>query len=487
MQVFARGAAFYLLCLMLSTDGFSNKRVVESFSRGKKKQGTLKRDMSPDASELMEQKRESFSSLEDFHEGVWTGRSASFGVSSDALAGMIKRKECEKYRSCMNVKEGGEESDPKKDRYGSMMETLSWGEEWEKIATRSIPLGESMDVDSVDGSYSCDMVFQRGDIPSDISGTSAFVKFGIEHCLVLNDRERVRCFVLYGVDDTLLRVVVCEETRASSSNDQDTASLTSNPQQTAIHPMDLLQRLSSSNQDIHDYQGHLRRCPMSIFTLVSGLWLGDIVIRDHSLPSSLSSNGFSSPAAKLTKDPFALWSTGVQKIAISYTWDYGTTLRQRYHVGRSIGTLLSNQIPNLSMGTILRPTKSSTPKMPNTHIFIDFDMGRYAAFLLGSILIKVPRFLNFSHKKRKLQPFYTDIAVFLQKSTTIHQHYQTFFQQNQQNSSMSSSTLPDIVCAKLSRLYNASGKLHQGTTSFYHLKRHTVEQYTGETDSFSGL
>jgi hypothetical protein len=72
-----------------------------------------------------------------------------------------------------------------------------------------------MDIDSVDGSYSLDIISLLG-IPSDVVGTEKLSQFGVEHCNAVNDGARVRCLALYGVEGALSRVVVMHEERIES-------------------------------------------------------------------------------------------------------------------------------------------------------------------------------------------------------------------------------------------------------------------------------
>lgn len=98
-----------------------------------------------------------------------------------------------------------------------MKETFEWSESSSEnedntsdfIKIKSIQLAESADVDSVDGSYSIDIPLL--DLPPIISGTNMLVKFGIEHSLAISDNDRARCFLLYGMDDQLSRIVICNE------------------------------------------------------------------------------------------------------------------------------------------------------------------------------------------------------------------------------------------------------------------------------------
>ena len=147
---------------------------------------------------------EAIESLTTYHEGSWSGKARSFTVVPDVAAGIVKRKASPEYQ--VSVKLGLNI----KDRDFSLTETFSWDEN--KISSRSLSLNEcNVDVDSVDASYSLDSSLP--DFPSAISGTDKLCQFVIEHCIAASEERRMRCFLLYGVDQSLQRIVVCEETR----------------------------------------------------------------------------------------------------------------------------------------------------------------------------------------------------------------------------------------------------------------------------------
>jgi hypothetical protein len=210
-----------------------------------------------------------------------------------------------------------------------------------------------MDVDAVDASYSLDVTLP--DISSTLVGSDQLQQFLVEHCIAVSDNHRSRLLALYSAtDQSLLRVVVCEETRmvpvnknenaddntkavtASDSKltlaelvemqadvdrlvdkivgqvQQPPATSTSNGATTPLTP-DLLSSLSSSSassssqqQYQHQHQPHkplmqpysnddenangLNLHTISLLELSSGLWLGDAMVRDMSSSLAASSS-----------------------------------------------------------------------------------------------------------------------------------------------------------------------------------------------------
>merc|ERR1711862_140284 len=166
--------------------------------------------------------------------------------------------------------------------FGKIQETISWKDKNDimKVSIRNIELSKSFDVDSVDSSYSCEFLLNNnGDdtsnIPSILSGikNKKNIKFCIEKCLVTSENDRTRCFLLY--DDTycLFRIVICYETRVIDDNDDD-----NNKYSSSSNDSDAMNQLEQMLE-----QQKLIPYPITIFTLVSGTWLGDIIIRNHQL------------------------------------------------------------------------------------------------------------------------------------------------------------------------------------------------------------
>ena len=149
------------------------------------------------------QSKDALRILVDFHEGTWTGKATSFSITNDLSAGIRMRKVSPEYKSTIKVG-----LDLRNQEY-TMTETLEWES---KMKRRQLSLIEaSMDVDTVDGSYSLDTSLP--DLPEDLIGTKKILQFGIEHCIAVNDNARVRAFAFYGIDQSLARIVICLEER----------------------------------------------------------------------------------------------------------------------------------------------------------------------------------------------------------------------------------------------------------------------------------
>ena len=573
---------------------------------------------SPDANELAQQKFETIKSLSDFNDGVWKGSATAYIVKSDVAAGVTKLPTLAHYESvcATSLEQNGL----------SLTETFSWdsestsksnsnddndddnddndddgydnneekGEEnvMTKMTTRTIPLGESTDVDNVDGSYSLDIPSPLSDLPpSSITGTDAIVKFAIEHSLAISDHERVRMFVLYGLDDYLMRVVICNEERprnnpmnpnennkegessssssssSSFSNDfslkdldgmsvdmdriisqmtGETQSKSNKPKvtssSTAEDKMEQLMRaMEVRNQDILSQNNNMGndnvndndndndndngaskedmeelsidRYPMSLFNLVSGVWLGDAVVRNHptsssSINQSQSTKGFgkastssstsTSTSAKGSPKPgsgmndgFAEWDTGVQKLAMTYQWDYDTKVRQRFDVGRSMGVSIHPEQPMISNGSIITNYMARGKDPEERMTTIDLEYGNYVMFVSGSIMVNVPRVLsvgtkNTNNKKNKIDgpPFYTEFAMF-QKRTSKQQEQkevESMRKLNLPDDPLSNENIPnmnitppELFCSRLTRLYGRNGALSQATSSFFTMDRSTMK------------
>lgn len=162
--------------------------------------------MSSSSSGNNDEAMEAIRSLADFHHGEWQGTANSFSVTADVAAGVVQRKVSSAYN--VSVKLGMDAG-----RQFSLTETISWDD---RIALRSLPLrGCNLDVDSVDASYSLDSTLP--DFPTGLSGTDKPYQWIIEHCIAAGEDRRARCFAMYGIDQSLTRVVVCNEERLNEN------------------------------------------------------------------------------------------------------------------------------------------------------------------------------------------------------------------------------------------------------------------------------
>uniref|UniRef100_A0A7R9WEG5 Uncharacterized protein n=1 Tax=Pseudictyota dubia TaxID=2749911 RepID=A0A7R9WEG5_9STRA len=106
-------------------------------------------------------------------------------------------------------------------------------------------------------------------------------------------------------------------------------------------------------------------------------------------------------------------------------------------------------------------------------IYIDFDMGKYAGFVLGSVYIKAPRYLNFAPQSNSASPLLTEFAVFQKRNeggaSTTEAGSNLDFDEG-------GSKLPDAFCSRMTRLYDRDGTLTQGSTSFFTVQPASASQ-----------
>jgi hypothetical protein len=304
-------------------------------------------DNNADAEDTAE---EAVQSLANFHVGSWRGTAQSFGVSADVAAGILLRRKSLPYTVDVTLTSKH-----------AWQETMEWMPN-DTSDTSTIPepsvrsinfAASNMDVDAVDASYSLDVTLP--DISSTLVGSDQLQQFLVEHCIAVSDNHRSRLLALYSAtDQSLLRVVVCEETRMvpvnknenentkdvtasdskltmaelvemqadvdqlvdkivgqvqqppEGSNDSLSASKSASESSTA----DLISSLSSSaslsspqhqqkqplmqpySSDDENANGLLPHT-ISLLELSSGLWLGDAMVRDMSSSLSASSSSAS--------------------------------------------------------------------------------------------------------------------------------------------------------------------------------------------------
>lgn len=454
---------------------------------------------------------EALRSLADFHEGRWKGKARSFTVLPDTAAGIVQRKVSPDYE--ISVKLG-----LNSDRDYSLTETFSWDEG--KFKARNLSLLDcSLDVDSVDASYSLDVSLP--DLPSVITGTDKISQFAIEHCIAASEDKRLKCFLLYSMDQSLQRVVVCEETRVKQglqsgekagqregSGNQLTAEdliemqndvdrlvekLTANmktdipsdnpsPQQGATSSSDsLFEKLGQSMSSDEGNQA-LTLHDISLLELSSGVWLGDAIIRNNpNVPFGESSTGrgfggssdvMVSPSSLDLKRNFADWSVGVQKVAWRWMWNFGEEIRQVVDVGKAMGDKLADCLSKSENGNVCVNESLSrrTPKAERM-VFIDWS-ANMVGFLVGPACIRAPRYLSFDQKKAK--PFYTEFAIF--QTTKVGDESSRMLEAMDIDSDGGDVKFPSLCFSKISRVYNHEGRLKQGSTSFYTFKRFGIDE-----------
>ena len=448
---------------------------------------------------------EAIESLTTYHEGSWSGKARSFTVVPDVAAGIVKRKASPEYQ--VSVKLGLNI----KDRDFSLTETFSWDEN--KISSRSLSLNEcNVDVDSVDASYSLDSSLP--DFPSAISGTDKLCQFVIEHCIAASEERRMRCFLLYGVDQSLQRIVVCEETRIeqdqnsvprkteAENGNQLTARDLLEMQSDVDHLVDKitgnnkeddkgettradssesessrLNRLEESLSSTDSEAQKLSLHDISLLELSSGVWLGDAIIRD--IPTVKSSpmergQGFGTSSREASKSKkirsFGSWTIGVQKIAFRLMWNFGEEIRQVVDVGKAMGAELVACMSQSLSGTVC-VNESLKRRMPKEDrmVYMDWTGDNMVGFLLGSAYIHAPRYLNFNEAATG-KPFFTEFCLY-QGTEKILKDKQPLSAEDEEENG-----LPELCCSKISRVYNFEGQLKQGCTSFYTFKRFGVDE-----------
>ena len=409
--------------------------------------------MKPDSEELRQQKAETLQALADFNDGTWSGRATSFSISPDVAAGVTKRKMSNPYETSVATQFGLQGDGLK------MVETIQWKSkrngsgEGICVATRNTKLGKSMDVDAVDGSYSCDAALF--DMPSAITGTDSLIKFAIEHSLAINDNERSRCFLMYGIENQLVRVMVCDETRNKGGSDNiekgdvdaslsgaaqgdfiglsedddvemaaaidrlvgkitsesgvtqsirldDAPSVPGGVMDTITEDSTVKEKINRLNnvvQDSKDLTSKSSRYPMNMYSLSIGAWVGDAVIRDQNIEDTSLTRGFGTVTkSKKTVfgDGFAEWSVGVQKVTFQFFWDFDQTIRTVINYGRSLGVHTDEMMPVSTMGVINDELMSRRLKPEERMLFIDYDIGKYVGFIVGSVYIKVSFSMHFA-------------------------------------------------------------------------------------------
>lgn len=451
---------------------------------------------------------EALHSLTDFHEGLWQGVATSFSVTNDVAAGVVQRKTSDAYTVAVTLG-----ADPALSDY-TLTETITV--DGGEACRRKIALSNcNMDVDSVDASYSLDVTLP--DFPSALAGTQKLQYFGIEHCLATSDNERARCFAFYGTDEQLSRIVLCHEERVGAESSgppppppTDRYQLTARDLIEMRSDIDrIVDRITGGNSTLlsardstanvngrsflssqseldplNRFQAPttgessavsatpLARYNIGLLEISAGVWHGDAVIRDvpmvlsapklqKSFGGSASSGAQQPPPSE--RIPFGSWTVGVQKLAWRWMWNFGEEIRQVIDAGRSMGAELSRPLGSSMAGSICanEGLSSRIPKSERV-VYIDWE-GDNVGFLYGCVSIQVPRFLKFD-STRRVRPFYTEFSVFQSADGEPRPAVGNDISDVERQ-------LPEVICSKISRVYNYEGKLKQGVTSFFSLQR----------------
>ena len=358
-----------------------------------------------------------------FHEATWTGRASSFTITNDSASGVVQRHVSPQYQTTVKVGLDLQSTDY------TLREVLEWQKDGnDKMATREVSLIESnCDVDRVDASYSLDTTDPGICLPSDLIGTAQspmLLKLAVEHCIAINDHERIRCFVHYGLDGSLGRVVICEEEKIRDDDSDDTVR-TQKEQNKANGAPEKLNLLSvdevtnglgkqsgsvidavlegsnpgTKNDDKKNEESNeLRRCPMNLVQLGGGLWLGDLIVRQPSSYTTSKGFGGGGSTAKQTKKTyFGRYSTGVQKMVHQWRFDLEDSVDKTTTVGKSIGVSVVPEMATPLSGMVcLDETFSLEIPPEDKYMFMEFNSGAgsigsgaVVGFIKGHVNIQV--------------------------------------------------------------------------------------------------
>jgi len=176
---------------------------------------------------------------------------------------------------------------------------------------------------------------------------------------------------------------------------------------------------SKEDQEKADNQGiALKRHPMSLLELTSGIWQGDAIIRDNptiagcgtgkqtssggkSIQGGKSGKGFGAPSSNDTDDDrkssrppaFGSWEVGDQKVAREWLWDFGEQIRQHNNAGKALGADMEPGMGQSMAGSVIenQSLKRRIPKEERM-VYIDWNDGNgdnHVGFILGSVSIQV--------------------------------------------------------------------------------------------------
>ena len=245
MAVIATTTPFaYILPLNSRTKTKTRTTMLHHSSRGEEMNNNM-----PTAEELMTLKAEAYNALASFHEtsssqtqsdqvssllagldtmGLDGGSdeevkadywecaqgALTYNVSMDPAAGIKKGRISKPYKSSVKIDMGELMSNNRQEKGLRLVESIQFDQSTMPFV-RSIPLGSNVDVDSVDSSYSLDIMlpptFPTDDgededytplplLPSSLLNgiDHTAVEFVVEHTLAVSDVQRSRCFLLYG-------------------------------------------------------------------------------------------------------------------------------------------------------------------------------------------------------------------------------------------------------------------------------------------------
>ncbi|KAL7487549.1 hypothetical protein ACHAW6_013144 [Cyclotella cf. meneghiniana] len=370
--------------------------------------------------------------------------------------------------------------------------------------------------------------------PSLLAGLNpSNVKFLVEHTIAVSDSERCRCFLLYGdansdgndsttedssdLDDDgdddgsfkhsyrLVGVVLAEESKkmpprqqVGNTSDDSSSLLAAKQDSSPTSSLGMLRvdsddnvnqdkidqlfqaitkhntRVMSGSEDNGTDKPTMKRHAPGMFGICSGVYLGDTFVREP-LPisdGSQSHKGFGKRAksksgasknSEYEEDRFATWQVGVQKSTLQFQWDYSTNVVQTGTYGKSIGTMNSLSCTALfkSVGTVVVNEGRATKSREERRVIWHMD-GSYVAGLIGTGYFRAPRYLAFSRSQHSGgEPKLTEYIVFYKPDPSMLSN---------------EDSMPEEYCSKITRLYNSDGSLMQGSTGFFSMTKHAVDE-----------
>lgn len=312
----------------------------------------------------------------------------------------------------------------------------------------------------------------------------------------------------------------------NAANGDSTASgITSNDDDDDDNINDRMERLGQSlanNEKSDNESGFSTKLIPHDATLLevsSGVWLGDVMIREipnvDIAPRKESSKGFgstSSPSsssskknkksstATSTSSTFGEWTQGVQKVAWRVMWNFGDEIRQLIDLGKALGVQVTPYLPRSLAGSVcVNEDFVRQMKKSDKMAYISWS-GDVVSFVTGPYIIQVPQYVNFDDDggTSLLKPFYTEFALFQatesenkdsndeddntddDTTTTVKELLDDIESKSIEELLLleeeAMKNLPQLICSKISRIYNYQGKLKQGSTSFFQLKRFGTEE-----------
>ena len=146
----------------------------------------------------------------------------------------------------------------------------------------------------------------------------------------------------------------------------------------------------------YNEQQKLVRCTPSMFTLSSGVYLGDTFVREP-MPTSgkAQPRGFGNLKSRRASDDneednFANWSLGVQKTTLQFKWDYSSNVVQACTYGKCIGAMNNLKCSALSrsVGSVVIDEGRATKSREERRVVWYMD-GAYLSGLIGTSYFRV--------------------------------------------------------------------------------------------------